>query len=224
MLILGVLLSSNLFISFVVGDSIGFDTIHPLSVSQFQCLNNTYNYVFLRVGKADGSIDNVGLQNIKNANQGGFTYQINPYFYPNISINSSDQLSQIQNSLNNAENPIAPISILYVNINPLFWSSDKMQNQKYMTELNNEITNANYFPGYYTSYSSWDQVFGVDFVVSPTEESYLWWTQLNGIQVIRLILLKFGVFRIILVLYHLEDGDSLIIINGKQMLTYVAQL
>jgi hypothetical protein len=69
----------TIFFSFIIfflplvkaQDYNGIETIVPTSLSQFQCLKNQeLDYVLLRVGKADGTIDNIGLQNINNAYQG----------------------------------------------------------------------------------------------------------------------------------------------------------
>lgn len=49
----------------------GAETVNPTTSAQYGCLlNGGAQYIFVRVGKADGSIDNVGLQNIKNAYSG----------------------------------------------------------------------------------------------------------------------------------------------------------
>lgn len=48
----------------------GVEVINPTSTTQFQCLSNSSEndlMPFVRVGKGDGTLDQVGLKNLDNA-------------------------------------------------------------------------------------------------------------------------------------------------------------
>uniref|UniRef100_A0A914EGG2 Lysozyme n=1 Tax=Acrobeloides nanus TaxID=290746 RepID=A0A914EGG2_9BILA len=165
----------------------GIETIVPTSLSQFQCLHNQeLDYVFLRVGKADGTIDNIGLQNINNAYQAGFNefgVQIVPFFVPNLNLNATSQVVAVKAAL---DNTTIKFDYLFADTTATVWSSDKTQNQQFLTALhyaiwNDGVNNNNLFvPGYYSSYSKWTQAFGTNFTVDPDVQPSLLWTQVTG--------------------------------------------
>uniref|UniRef100_A0A914CXT9 Uncharacterized protein n=1 Tax=Acrobeloides nanus TaxID=290746 RepID=A0A914CXT9_9BILA len=163
----------------------GVEIINPTTIKQFECLaNNNVNYVFLRVGKADGSIDNVGLQNIKNAYQGGgksSQFEIIPFFAANGNIDPTKQVEAIYAAINGLNLDIN-FNQVFFDITSTIWSNDQAKNQQFLEAIDTELWRVSYLPGYYASSSQWNKAFGDQFEFKQNVDpgADLMWVEITG--------------------------------------------
>ena len=82
------------------------EILNPTTVSQFLCMMKPSCFelvpFFIRVGKADGSIDMNGIKNLQNLGNAttlstypnAVLYRPYPFFIPNINLDANDQVFQ----------------------------------------------------------------------------------------------------------------------------------
>uniref|UniRef100_A0A914CJC6 Uncharacterized protein n=1 Tax=Acrobeloides nanus TaxID=290746 RepID=A0A914CJC6_9BILA len=114
--------------------TLGFDSISTLSTSTFQCLgNNGYSSFIARVASTNG-VDNVGVQNIKNAISAGLT-DVDAYIAP-CPASCVSASNQVQNAINAIQTAGITVGTIWLDIvaNP-DWSSDISTNRQFINDM-----------------------------------------------------------------------------------------
>ncbi|GMS91285.1 hypothetical protein PENTCL1PPCAC_13460, partial [Pristionchus entomophagus] len=108
-----VLLLSSLAIA---SATLGIDAEQAISTSTFTCLkSNSYSFYISRVYRSNGSLDNTGVQNIKNAWAAGLK-KVYAYIFPCHSSSFPSAADQVIAAINAVKNGGTKIEMLWLDI------------------------------------------------------------------------------------------------------------
>uniref|UniRef100_A0A914CID3 Lysozyme n=1 Tax=Acrobeloides nanus TaxID=290746 RepID=A0A914CID3_9BILA len=158
--------------------TLGFDAISTLTSSTFQCLgSNGYSFFIARVGRSNGQVDTVGVQNIKNARSAGWT-NVDAYIFP-CTASCASASNQVQNAINAIKNAGTTVGTIWLDIEILSWPSNTATNRQFITDMVNTVQNNGYRVGIYTNANNWNTIVGA---WTGTSSLPLWWAKYDGQQ------------------------------------------
>uniref|UniRef100_A0A914E091 Lysozyme n=1 Tax=Acrobeloides nanus TaxID=290746 RepID=A0A914E091_9BILA len=130
-----------------------------------------YGYYISRIYTGIGAVDKVGIQNLVNAENAGWDL-IDAYLSPCLNNNTCPQPNQQVIDAVQAE---GMFDILWIDVEPFGWSTDKTYNQQFITLMVNQAKALGKNVGIYTQPSSWDKIVGLDF--TTLSNLPLWWAE-----------------------------------------------
>uniref|UniRef100_A0AC34R1A4 Lysozyme n=1 Tax=Panagrolaimus sp. JU765 TaxID=591449 RepID=A0AC34R1A4_9BILA len=129
--------------------------------------------------KSDGSVDEIGIQNLQNAESAGWPV-FDGYIFPCVGANCPSAHDQALNVITRLREVDAEVGTLWVDVERLAWPTDKKQNQEFISEMMTEIDKCGVWFGIYTNYEHWNAIVGVNWTVGPNRR--LWWASYDNHQ------------------------------------------
>uniref|UniRef100_A0AC34F7C4 Uncharacterized protein n=1 Tax=Panagrolaimus sp. ES5 TaxID=591445 RepID=A0AC34F7C4_9BILA len=151
-----------------------------VSITDFECLANDGNEFFIaRIYRSKGEVDFDGLQNIINAQLGGFE-EIHGYFFPCLKPkcrqSAAKQMEETFAALEDNELEIDKLW-LDIQVHGGNWGDDKDHNRAFIKELIVEAEKRIEKVGIYTQNDSWKNIVGLDW--NFAKNKYLWYPRFN---------------------------------------------
>ncbi|KAH7706790.1 Protein LYS-5 [Aphelenchoides avenae] len=159
---------------------LGFDTAELITVQTFKCMQNYVNFDFFvasLMNASTGSVDSVGLENIRRSREAGHT-DIQAYVTPCASSNCPSAHQQVANVFGTLRQRKLTLSKVWVDVGGAEWPCDVTKNRKFIWALARSIAAYGTPVGIRTSAGRWLTVVGE---WSDLSAYYpLWYTLLDG--------------------------------------------
>jgi len=123
----------------------------------FSCIHGKgYEFAIIRGYQSGGRVDPNVVSNIRNARSAGFKY-VDVYLFPCVPCNNpSTQAQDLVNAIRGHN-----YGTVWVDIENYRWSSNKDSNQRFITEMVNELKRLGQTVGIYSSYYNWEEITGI---------------------------------------------------------------
>jgi len=166
--------------------AMAIDTTGSVTNTQWGCLATSgLEMVLGRVYTPDGTIDEVGIQNIIQAFNGASLEGYDAVFVPCVSncknnlTSGADQVAAAIARLNQEFQDV----FIWVQIDKSSnWGTNQTQNQKLVSDVLTAVNNTNGGAGVITSSNAWNSIVGSKFTSTSQIAQYLFWVNWNGKQ------------------------------------------
>ncbi|CAA97800.1 Lysozyme-like protein 5 [Caenorhabditis elegans] len=169
-----------LFCSVVSAARNGIDINSPVSTSTFTCIKNAgFSFIIPRIYHSSGSVDTVGVQNVKNARAAGLT-DVDGYIFPCLKSTCASAANQVKASLDAVKAAGTKISTLWLDIERLNWPADHASNRAFIEAMVSEAKAYGQQVGIYSNYYNWQDIVGLDY--HGQSSLMLWWPAYDGVK------------------------------------------
>uniref|UniRef100_A0A8R1HKF2 Lysozyme n=1 Tax=Caenorhabditis japonica TaxID=281687 RepID=A0A8R1HKF2_CAEJA len=156
----------------------GLDFIQATSVATMQCLrNNGISFVIPRIFTSLGTIDQTGINNVKNAHAAGISY-IDGYLFPCLATRCGSGGQQVKEALDALASQGTKIGTIWLDIERLAWPANHVSNRAFIQSMVNEAQARKQLVGIYSNYYNWQDIVGLDY--TGLSHLPLWWAEYDG--------------------------------------------
>uniref|UniRef100_A0A8R1ECP0 Lysozyme n=1 Tax=Caenorhabditis japonica TaxID=281687 RepID=A0A8R1ECP0_CAEJA len=143
-----------------------------------QCVKNSgIAFVIPRIFTSAGTIDQTGINNVKNSHAAGIP-TVDGYFFPCISSRCPSGAEQVKTALDAISSQGTNIGTIWLDIEHLAWPTNHANNREFIESMVNEAVSRNQPVGIYSNYNQWEVIVGLDY--TSLSHLSLWWVEYDG--------------------------------------------
>uniref|UniRef100_A0A8R1HKZ9 Lysozyme n=1 Tax=Caenorhabditis japonica TaxID=281687 RepID=A0A8R1HKZ9_CAEJA len=156
----------------------GLDFIQATSVATMQCLKKSgISFVIPRIFTSVGTIDQTGINNVKNAHEAGIAY-IDGYLFPCLASHCGSGAQQVKEALDAIASHKTKIGTIWLDIERLAWPANHVSNRAFIESMVKEAEARKQLVGIYSNYYQWQDIVGLDY--TGLKHLPLWWAEYDG--------------------------------------------
>ncbi|CAI2351712.1 unnamed protein product [Caenorhabditis sp. 36 PRJEB53466] len=156
----------------------GIDFIQAVSQATFTCLkNNGISFVIPRIFTSVGTLDNTGINNLKNAHAAGIA-TVDGYLFPCLASHCPSGALQVKETLNALTQHGTKVATLWLDIERLAWPANHASNRAFIEAMVKEAEGLKQTVGIYSNYYNWQDIVGLDY--TGLNHLPLWWAEYDG--------------------------------------------
>nr|ADW77529.1 lysozyme [Ditylenchus destructor] len=161
----------------------GFDSDQLIAQADMQCLKtNGYTYFIGQIYKGDGTVNQNGVNSIKNARAAGYTGLVDAYVTPCVNKTKYSCKSATQQAADAINNLLrtsgAHIGRVWLQVVAGEWPNDPTANRKFMEDFAAQVIKQKPQFGVQTNQNDFVSVGGSGY--TGMQQYQLWWNQLNN--------------------------------------------